>query len=43
MYACLRRHAVDIFPIKNTLVKFQNVPAKFQNKTEQNNQFVGDE
>ena len=43
MYACLRRHAVDIFPIKNNLVKFQNVPAKFQNKTEQSSKFVGDE
>ena len=42
MYAYLRRHAVDIFPIKNTPVKFQNVPAKFQNKIEQSSKFVGD-
>ena len=41
MYAYLRRHAVDILLIKNTLVKFQNVPAKFQNKTEQSSKFVG--
>ena len=43
MYAYLRRYAVDMFLIKNTPIKFQNVHAQFQNKTEQNNQFVGDE
>ena len=43
MYAYLGRHTVDIFLIKNTPVKFQNVPANFQNKTEQSSKLVGDE